>query len=84
VIAEPSPLAGRVLWHLHRFGRTVFAVERPHPEGAELVVLLELKTTGQLETERSTIVRPDDDTTIEAEAEDVRQALLARGWKPAA
>lgn len=50
---------------------------RAHPLGPELVV----RVAGELIWSR--VVRPQDGTSVEAEAEAARQSFLGRGWEVA-
>jgi hypothetical protein len=71
---EPMPVE-RVIWTLVKAARSARAIERAHPLGRELRLLVASEFLW------SRVIRPGDETTVEAEA--ARIALVARGWSPA-
>lgn len=74
--STPRP-AERVLFTLVKTARSARAVERVHPLGREVVLLV----AGELLWSRT--FRHGDDAAFEAEVEAARVAFIQRGWQPA-
>lgn len=73
----PARAAERTIFVMIKDARSVRVIERAHEFGREIVCLM----ASDLLWAR--VIRPTDETTVEAEAEAARVALLSRGWTPA-
>lgn len=69
----------RVIFCVFKDSRLVRGVVRELPHGRELCVLL-----GDGELLFTRLVRPSDQTTIDAEAAAARDALIGAGWRDSA
>lgn len=71
----PPPAVERTIFVMVKDARSVRVLERAHVFGREIVCLMASELLW------SRVIKPGDETTVEAEA--ARVALLGRGWTPA-